>query len=105
VINRAININNVVDVQINCIPDGLQCGNILVLINNPGLITCAEPLLIGWDKLPTPVIVIVRALREVTVSEFPLVLTTFTMATLLLSRWYIGIFNFDCQLKGRRKRI
>ena len=104
-INRAININNVVDVRINHIPDGLQCGNILVLINNPGLIMCAEPLLIGWDKLPVPVVVIMQALREVTVSEFPLALTTFTVATLLLSRWYIGIFNFDCQLKGRHKRI
>jgi hypothetical protein len=58
VINRAININNVVDVQINRIPDGLQCGNILVLINNPGFIMCAKPLLIGWDKLPAPVVVI-----------------------------------------------
>ena len=60
VIHNTISVNDVVNVRINCPPDDLQCSDAFVLVDDPWLGTCTEPLLIRRNEFLTPVIIAMR---------------------------------------------
>lgn len=92
-IHKAISINDVVNVRINCPPDDLQCSDAFVLVDGPWLGTCTEKLLIRRNELLIPVIIIMYAAREVEIGVLYPVLGAFNagfIGTRRRRRYYGG---------------
>ena len=92
-IHKAISINDVVNVRINCPPDDLQCSDAFVLVNDPWLVTCTEKLLICRNELLMPVIIIMYATREAEIGVLYPVLRAFNaglISTRRRRRYYGG---------------
>jgi hypothetical protein len=89
-IRKAISINDVVNVGINCPPDDLQCSDAFVLVNDPWLDTCTEPLLICRNELLIPVIIIMYAMRELVFGVLYPVLKAFNAGLICTRRYYAG---------------
>ena len=98
-IHKAISINDVVNTRINCLPDDLQCNDTFILVNDPWLDTCTEPLVIRRNELLIPVIIIIYATRETGIGAFYPVLRGFNAGFIGTSRYYGGgPSRFDGQL-------
>jgi hypothetical protein len=101
-IRKAISINDVVNVRINCPPDDLQCSDAFILVNDPWFVACTEKLLIRRNELLIPVIIIMYAAREVEIGVLFPVLGAFNaglIGTTHRRRYYGGgPSNFDNQL-------
>jgi hypothetical protein len=104
IINRAINFNCMVNVQIHSIPNCLHCGKVLILVVDPWSSTCSKPLLIHSNELLLPVIILQCALREIAIHILCWVFTTLNlslscMPTSLLGTGDVRVFNFNCHLE------
>ena len=92
-IRKAISINDVVNVRINCSPDDLQYSDAFVLVNDPWLVTCTEKLLISRDEFLIPVIIVMCATRKVELGVLYPVLGAFNaglIGTTCRRRYYGG---------------
>lgn len=89
-IHKAISINGVVNVRINCPPDDLQCSGAFVRVKDPWLGTCTEPLLIRRNELLIPVIIIMYAMREADTGALHPVLRAFNTGLIGTRRYYGG---------------
>jgi hypothetical protein len=104
IINRAINFDGVINVQIYSIPDCLHHGKVLVLVADPWSSTCSKPLLICSDELLLPVIIVQCALREIAICILCWAFTTLDLSlsytpTLLLGMHNVRVLDFDCHLE------
>jgi hypothetical protein len=98
-IHKAISINDVVNMRINCLPDDLQCSDTFILVNDPWLDTCTEPLVIRRNELLIPIIIIMYATRETEIGVLYLVLRAFNAGFIGRRRYYgAGPSRFDGQL-------
>lgn len=102
-IHRAINIDNVVNVRINCPPDDLQCSDALVLVDDPWVGTCTEPLLIRRNEFLMPVIIIMYAMGEAKIGVLYPVLRAFNAGLIGIRRCYCGgLSSCDSRLQENK---
>jgi hypothetical protein len=81
VIDRAVHVNNMADMWIDCIPDGLQCRNMVwVLADEPRLNACTEPFLIHRYEFLLPVVIVQCAVGEVQVCVLHIMLRKIKVA-------------------------
>ena len=104
IINRAINFNCVVNVQIHSIPNCLHCGKVLILIVDPWSSTCSKPLLICSNELLLPVIIVQCTLREIAIRILCWAFTTLNLSlsctpTSLLGMCDVKVLDFNCHLE------
>jgi hypothetical protein len=88
-IHKAISVNDVVHVRINCPPDDLQCSYAFVLVNDLWLGTCTEPLPIRRKEPLIPVIIIIYA-REAEIGILYPGLRAFNAGLMGTRRYYAG---------------
>lgn len=97
--HKAFSINGIVNMRINCLPDDLQCSDTFILVNDPWLDTCTEPLVIRRNEFLIPVIIIMYTTRETGIGVFYLVLRGFNARSIGTRRYYGGgPSRFDDQL-------
>jgi hypothetical protein len=66
VIDRAVHVDNVVDVWIDRVPDGLQDRDMIwVLVDEPRLSACTKPFLICHQEFLLPVVIVQCTVWEV----------------------------------------